>query len=268
MNDNEKDIVDKYKLQKIFLIIIGILIILIFLVNILVPKEKTIEEKIGIADLMNLSTTDYTYVKELSVNKYFRHIKSKEYDIAYKMLSSEYKNIKSYEDFVKEAEKLNVNDVTIKDIKSKGDYVYAADITFGGTTLTNTKYLIFADEFNEKIFYISPDKFIKYYISEYKMSKNNMKFKVLNYTVNSDTIIMNVEIENKSKKDNIEISQISIISNLGKTRDSLKEKIIIEPRETETIRLVFNTKYEFINKMQITRDFINQNKIKIYTFGI
>jgi hypothetical protein len=194
------------------------------------------------------------------IGKYFKYLSEGNIEKAYNLLSEEYKDYKSLNEYKKLVENNGAYTYEVEKIYKKNNGLYIAELTVNNN---ETKYLVYIDE-TTKAFSISPDSLIKYYDKSYSINKWDFSFKIQDYIVETNKNIFNVTIKNKSSKNSLNITNVIVYSN----NDSIygnDDEIILAPKEEKTFQIITDNNIELPNSISIIRNKAEKNEIKKYS---
>ena len=226
------------KLLKAFVIFVFIMIIAIIVLNKIANNEMPIYERFGNYLPMSISLKDSLYVKTYSITNYLNLIEKHDYEKAYSMLTTEYKKLKPYEEYVRDIENFEYENIVVKSIKQLSEYTYTIELENTNTKETNI-YTAYMDEFNKKVFTISPDKFIYYDDPDVAVESNGISAKLKEYMVMQDSVELSLTIKNNTQNDQI-IEDIKLnLANRGVLAHQF-EKMTIKAGEEKNLNVLYS----------------------------
>ncbi len=245
-----------HKFTKFLLILVLVLLIIyIFLNNYTFEMEhEDMQSKvgnIGTVGGIELTFTDYYTLKQ-SFDTYADFIASGDYETAYSMLGTSYKNYVPYEDY-----KNKIKDV--KEMLQVHDINFITNTTFdllvGGKSGDEEEHYSLIINKEKNTFALYPESFLDYNSNEIKLSKNKVQYILKNYIVNIDECIFNFEITNNNKKA-LTISKCNLITNGGEEYNN-SDVIEIPSKETKEVSIKFDTNYQFPKKITFENNIKN-----------
>ena len=254
-------------MKKIVKILLTLIIIGIFLnitLSRYVEEKSDVSRRIG--DKLNggtMSTSEYAKILEV-YEEYTNNLKSGDYEKAYSFLSYEYKQYKTYEDFLKEIKDLNYENIKIEEIIKRTEKMYSVIINEDDIKKEN---LIIYNSETLKCF-IVPEPFLEHNVLNKNLKKKNVEYEVIDTINYIDKFVVNMKITNLSKKDSVCISKFEIINDDGKNISSNLEKLKLEPLEERIVTVTFNTYIEFPNQIRISRLIEKKNLTESYLLDI
>ena len=232
----------KNKLLRFLLYLIFGMIIAIFILKKYVLAEIPISEKFGSYQPSSISLYDSIYISTYSTTKYFNLIENGKYELAYKMLSDEYKKYMPFEQYLETLKEKDFSNWVVKSIKQISDITFIVTLE-DRDTLEEHIYIVYASKFNSKVFTISPEKFI-YYDEPNKVEKSNgLECTLIDYIVFQDNMNFRIKLKNNSSNP-VTITDVKIELTLaGRLADQFKAITLASGEEREIQLLYSETSY-------------------------
>lgn len=248
-----------------WIVIAYVIVIAIWMVlEYFVEEPVNIHEKIGSSEPYSISIKDALYIKAYSILPYVEHIQAGEYNAAYKMLSLEYREYLSYDEWLKTLEGIDFSTFDMKEIKMKAPETYVATVVYekNGEWL-ETEYLLYANPYNANLITISPNQFIVCY-QDLKFHKDNIRIEIQECLVTSQTIKLTAVIENTSLFSSMTFSSVGMgFDNSLNLEESVD--FTLEPGEKKIIEIEYDVNYYVPNNIKIKR-VLNEDTLRTYTF--
>lgn len=236
----------KNKLLRFLLYLIFGMIIAIFILKKYVLAEIPISEKFGSYQPSSISLYDSIYISTYSTTKYFNLIENGKYELAYRMLSDEYKKYMPYEKYIETVRGKDFSNWVVKSIKQISDITFIVTLE-DRDTLEEHIYIVYASKFNSKVFTISPEKFI-YYDAPNKTEKaNGLECTLIEYSVFQDSMDFRIKLKNNTSNP-ITVQDVKIELTLaGRLADKFNT-ITLAPKEEKEINLLYSETSYYIPK--------------------
>lgn len=248
---------------------VAYLIVLVFWYSIKTDPaaNRTIFEKVGaLSSGVSVSIKEALTIKELSVNLLKDYLKKGDYELAYeRLISKEYKQYFSFEDFLHNVQDIDPDSIDMKNIKSRTNISYDAEVRYqiDGQDFEKT-YVIFVDEFNPMHYTMSLDNFLYSYKNvDFKDGRVNLH--IDECVVYTDEIYLKGTISNKPFfNKNLIITDIAVTydTTLSKSKEFPYE--LAKDQSHEFMLKFDNTKFFIPNGIAITVQ--EGKKLKKYTF--
>lgn len=261
--DNKKTSKVQWKILKFIFIAYIIVIGIWTIMNTYKEDTGDIYERIGSMQPSSISIKDALKIKGYAIMPYADYIKKGDTKSAYNMLSDDYKEYITYEDYLNEIAGIDFETFDMKEIKIKSEGTYVATIVYEkNKEEIETEYLLYLNPANPKIITISPDKFI-YNFKDLNFSVNNVRFEVNDCTIYSDKIYLNAIVKNSSLFETMKFSNVGVGygENVSKPQNV---DIVLEPGEEKNIEIEYETNYYIPNNIKIKR-VIDEDTLRTYT---
>ena len=251
----EKDAKFFKKIGKLFLAVWIIAIVIFVTGTNKLTDEVDIFQKIGASDNgYSVTIKDALILEDAAINKFRDYLEKEDYVQAYNMMSKEYKEYCNTIEMFKEAfAGIDYSSIQMTEVKKKSDYAYVAGVTYvkdGKHILT--QYMIYPNQYREKVYTLSPDKFLKAYKNKsYKGDGIEIQIdEVIAYT---DRVSIKGSIKNAEWSKDIVLSEIAASYN-----ESLNKWVsftnTIKSSETAPIELETDKTNFFVpNKILVRR---------------
>lgn len=254
----------QWKIVKRVFIAYLVVFIIMGLIQGAMKEEKTIEEKIGSYEPIGIPLKEALYIKSYSIMPYVDYIKSGDYDSAYDMLTKEYRDMVSKEEYLQKIEGINWDTFDMQEIHMKAQDTYVASIKYEQNgEEKETEYLLFVNAYNSKIVEISPDKFI-YQYRDLIFNEDKVEVKVAECDIYINTITVKMTVKNKSLMQDMSFSGVT----LGYGQNINKEvncEFTLKPGEEKEIAFTAETSYYLPNNIKIKR-IMDEETMRTYTF--
>ena len=151
----------KNAIKKLVFMLLGALIVVLFLNSTLKDfEESKVDIKSRIGEKVNggeLSVSEYIMLCEKTIGIYLSAAKSGDFNTTYALLTPEYRDIISFEEYVESVKDIEFDTAYIEKIDILTTNLYQADVVYSGDK--NQEYLILLEE---KVYSIIPDNFLMY----------------------------------------------------------------------------------------------------------
>ena len=234
-------------------------------INKYITVPKDIYTKVGSNSSGMSIPMNEAYIIEAAINAFKGYLKDENYDEAYNMCCSEYKQYKTLEEFIEYASTINPDTFKMKQIKAMTDYALEAQIVYAsGDERVDTVYIIYPDEFKQNTYYLSPEKFIyKYENQDFK--NDGITLHVDKCLVFTDRVEVTGTIKNESLFDTIILTEIGASYSGTLNKWTPFEKTLAKGEETE-FKLVYEDLHYFIPNCLTIRRQKSDTKIRTYEF--
>lgn len=234
----------------------GILIVLIICGLVFIfSSQKHLDNEYDISKIIgehntggDISIEEYVVLVKNTIGTYLNYLTNEDFEKAYALLTPEYKEYVSYEQYLEEMQKLSLNGYRVKDMVRKTENMYEAYIEIAdGNTYG---YLII---FNDEKFGIAPDEFLKYSVVDEKIEKDKVEYSLIGYKVELNKCIFDICINNKNDEI-IEISDAKMTTNEGGKVKADTAVFKVEPNTEVNVQIEFSTSIDFPATFEIERD--------------
>lgn len=250
-----------HKFTKFLLVLLLILLVLYVWLSNFNKDYFSMANKVGMrVGGGELTVSDY-YTLVQCMETYKGYIAKKEYDTAYNMLGASYRNFLPYDEYEKQILDVDVEKMIVKDINIITQTTFDMIV---GESGEETHYSIIIDK-NSNTFALYPDSFLEYRKVEIEESQKSLKCTLVDYVVNTDKTVMNLNVKNKSNEE-IVITKSVLHNNLDQTITN-SNTIKILPDEDKVISIEFATDYSFPEKLVLERSIAGKESIE-YSFEI
>lgn len=236
----------KKKLGKVLFGLILFMIIAIYILRKYVLADVPISQKFGAYQPSSISLNDSIHIKTYSTTKYFDLIERKEYDLAYQMLTDEYKRYMSYDKYLNEINKYNFKDWVVKSVKQISDVTFVITLE-DMVTKENHIYIVYANKFNNKVFTISPEKFIYYDAPNTVENSRGLECTLVEYSVFQDSVNLRLKINNKTSKE-VTINDVKVELALAGRLANKFEPVTLAPHEEKEYEISYTDTSYYIPK--------------------
>lgn len=249
--------------KKLSATLVVILIVVCFLNVTLKDFEK---EKLNMANIIGEKVTgkqvtlnEYVMLCEKTIGIYISAARSGDSAKMYSLLTPQYRDIISYDNYVESIKNIDFSNAYISNIDVLTTNLYTAEVVYDNQNAQ--EYLILLED---EDFGLVPEKFLEYVEVNEDIKKRNVIYTLLGYEVRTDACIFDLKIKNENK-DEILISKANMLNNYGVDTDvNLNEKIA--PGEEKIISITFETELDFPEVFEITRE--TEKKYMNYKFEL
>lgn len=258
------------RLKKAFYVLFVLYIFAFFLIYAMrkdVDSQKNIAQKVGIGNIgVGLSMRDALLVKDYSINKYKDLLIDGDYEGAYALLTDEYKELVSFEEYKADVMQIDAESIDMKSIKSRSSLAYEAEVVYtkNGEEVETT-YLLFPYEYNPKYYTISPDKFICC-IKDQEFKKDHMVVTVDRCIVYTDKVELEGKIKNEEWKGSIVLSRVAISSDRSLAVWEEFPRTIGQDGEIDLAVTFKDTTFFIPNSIMIEREKAKVDRIYLFRF--
>lgn len=267
--NNEKEVkknLRKKKLIKFLVLSCIILGLTKFVLDTSVFSDTKIQNRVSPVLPVSVTIEDALYVKQYSIDKYLSYVNDNEFKKAYAMFTDEYKEFKSYNEYLNDIEGIDFSTFKLQEVKQLSEKTFVTPVEYmkNGVLIEET-YLVLVNKVNDKNMKISPNRFL-YSFEKTEFSKNGIKFIIEECTVNSDKITLTVNIKNNNFFEDIIISEIGIGFNEVEAKMKTVEDFVIKSRDSKTFELEFDSNYDIPKFLKIERNM--EDTVRTYTFEL
>ena len=262
--NNEKS--NKKVNNKILLVLLIIIIVLLFInytVQKFVDEEIDIKTKIGpVIGSSSVTINEFVLLSERTIGVYLTLLRESKIEEAYSLLSYEYKEYVSLDDFKAYVSTIDLSGYSITSITRKTENMYMATLELNDE---KQEMLIIM---NGERFSIVPEPFLKYVTVDKEISKDGVKYILEGYKINVNSCIFDVKIVN-DKNEDIKISGSSIKLSSGYTINAEgvgNADFSVPANQERNIKIVFETSLDFPVQFEIDRE--DGEKIRMYNFKL
>lgn len=251
------------KIMKTLIILIIIALFILITFSKFADQKAAMENNIGnVWTGGPISTVNYATITKI-YSKYLEFIKNEEYENAYKMLSYAYTEFKDYDTFISEINTYNYKNAYIEEIIRRTDYVYS--IILNSDDVKKENLLIFNNENTHCT--IRPETFLEHNLINEIIKKKKVEYELIDTVNYIDKFVVNIKITNLNKKDIVKISNIKLV-NGGENINSNLNVISLNPEETKTLTVEFETYIDFPSRLEITRYIEKKDSKESYMFNL
>lgn len=196
------------KFTKFLIVLSMVLLVLYIILSNYNIKQNDISSKVG-AKLGGgeLTMREY-YTLAQCIETYTKYLNEEDYETAYNMLGTTYRNYVSYEEYASKVQEEDVTDMEIKDI----DVISATTFKVVGDVSGDEKYYSIIVDNDLNRFSIYPESFLNYTEINQKVSKKKLDVRLIDAKVTIDKCIMQFEFTNNSPKDTVKFSKMSLLT--------------------------------------------------------
>ncbi len=251
----EKDTKFIKKIAKWILILWVIALIFWIVGSKKLADEVSIFQKVGQSDNgYSVTISDALVIEDAAIKKFRDYLVEDNYLLAYNMMSKEYKDYCNTLDMFKEAMSgIDYSTIKMTEVKRKSNYAYVAGVTYvkNGEQVF-TKYMIYPNQYREKTYTMSPDKFLIAYKNK-NLKDDGVDIQIDEVVAYIDKIIIKGSIKNTEWSKDVITSEIAASYN-----ESLNKWVpftkTLKSSETTPIELETDeTNYFIPNKILVRR---------------
>lgn len=253
------------KLGKILIVLIIIGIFLNIAISRYIVEKNNISRKLGqVTTGGSISTVNYVNICK-NMEFYLTILRNKNYEDAYKVLPYFYTEYKSFSDYVKENEIIDYNKVFIKNVMQRAQNLYSIYLD---VEENEREYLLLLSNQNTS-FSVIPEPFLEYNVIDRSIKRKKVKYEIIDTTNYVEKFVVNINVANLSKNDEVKLSDIKLIKESGKYINTNNEfPIEIKPNEEIYLKLEFDTNIDFPKQIEISREFEEKNIIEKYSIEL
>lgn len=266
MEPEKREKTAKYQWKILRFLVIAYIVVFIVagIINKYTKNEKSIMEKIGTTELYSVSIKDAMNVNIYATLLYKEYIKEQKFEAAYGMLTPEYKQIISYEDFLKSIEGIDFDTFRVETIKMKTEGTYVLDVVYDRDGVEKTtQYLVYVNPYNPEKMTISPNKFI-YSYRNLNFEKDQIEVRLQECNIFIDKIKMSIVIKNKSLFKDMEFVGLGAGFGNAMNKENSME-LTLKPGEEKLIEVEYDVNFYMPDNIKLKRVF-NEETIRTYTF--
>ena len=250
-------------LKKAVLLMLGILIVVLFLNSTISDfEESKTDIKSRIGEKVNggeLSISEYIMLCEKTIGIYLSAGKSGDFNKTYSLLTPEYREVVSFEDYVESVKDIKFDTAYIGEIEIITPSLYQANVTYSGDV--NQEYLILLEE---KGYSIIPDNFLVYEEVNKEIKKKNVIYQLVSYEVYADKCIFNCIVTNNRREEIVISKALMQDDRKVSLETTLQEKIA--PGESKKISIPIESKVFVPTIFELTRE--TDEKYMMYQFEL
>ncbi len=251
-------------LEKVIIVSLFILVILLFLnnsINDFINKELSIKSRIGKEfSSSEISLTEYISLSETTIGVYLKNLRNANYSKAYQMLTPEYRNVISEEEYTNNMKKVDMSGYHLENIVQRTENMYIATVVTADDVSHQILLIISDDKFS-----IVPEPFLEFVEVGRDISKDKVKYELVGYTVNVDSCIFEVRITNNNSTDiNIGTSRIKNDIDVAISTNEVNETV--PANSTKDFTIEFETSLDFPTTFEIDRK--EETKTRTYSFDL
>ncbi|MBR4110825.1 MAG: hypothetical protein IKK43_03970 [Clostridia bacterium] len=264
----KKKKINQFKILRFLLIACAIAFLVKFILDKNVFEDMKITNRVNSSLPLSVTIQDAVYVKLYSIDRYVNFLQTEQYSKAYNMLTKEYKEFKTYNEFLYEIAGIDFSTFKLKEVKQIAERTYLAPVEYKRNgVLEEEEYIVLANNINDKNMKISLNKFLYHFPEKQKFSKDGIKYTIEECVVKSNVIKLTVTVKNGNFFEEVEIKEIG----LGFDEESKKmqtiEKGILKAGETQTYDIEIESNYYIPKYLQINRN-IDGEIMRTYLFEL
>lgn len=206
-----------------------------------------------------LSISEYIMLCEKTIGIYLSAGKSGDFKTTYALLTPEYREVISFEDYVESVKNVDFGTAYIEKIDILTSNLYQANVIYSGDV--NQEYLIMLEENGYSII---PDKFLMYKDVNKETAKKNVTYQLVSYEVYTDECVFNCIVTNNRKED-VVISEAMMRDARGVELETELD-YTIAPAESKKISIPISSDLFIPTMFELTRE--TDEKYMIYQFEL
>lgn len=206
-----------------------------------------------------LSISEYIMLCEKTIGIYLSAGKSGDFHKTYSLLTPEYRDVISFEDYVESVKDIEFDTAYIEKIDILTSNLYQANVIYSGDV--SQEYLILLEE---KGYSIIPDKFLMYKEVNKETTKKNVTYQIVSYEVYTDECVFNCIVTNNRKEDVI-VSEAMMRDVRGVELETELD-YTIAPGESKKISVSISSDLFIPTLFELTRE--TDSKYMIYQFKL
>lgn len=251
-------------LEKVIIVLLVVLVIMLFLnnsINDFANDELSIKSRIGKEiSASELSLTEYIGLSETTIGVYLKNLRNADYSKAYNMLTAEYRDVISEEEYTDNMKKIDMSGYHLESIIRRTENMYIATVVTADDVSHQILLIINGNQFS-----IVPEPFLDYVKVERDITKNKVTYELIGYTVNINTCIFEVRVTNNSNSD-IDIGTARIKNDIDVTISTKQVNEVIPAGSTKDFEIEFETNLDFPTVFEIDRK--EETKTRTYSFDL
>ena len=253
----------KNAIKKLVFMLVGALIIVVFLNSTISDfEESKLDIKAKIGEKINggeLSVSEYIMLCEKTLGIYLSAGSSGDFNTTYALLTPEYREVISFEDYVESVKDIEFDTAYIEKIDILTTNLYQANVVYSGDI--TQEYLILLEE---KGYSIVPDKFLMNKDLNAETNKKGVLYQLVSYEVYTDRCIFNCIITNNRKED-VLITKATMLDERGVDLESNVD-YTIKPGESKKISISIDSNIFIPTVFELTRE--TDEKYMMYQFEL
>lgn len=240
------------KRLKILGVLLSIIIVMLFInitLNDYMENKEDILKIIG-NDATNseLSLTEYVLLSEKTIGIYLKWVQEEKYEEAYRLLTPEYKEIVSFEEYKTNTQKMDFTSYRVKDIILKTQNMYVAYVEIKDE-ITHEMLIIM----NDDKFAIVPEPFLKYINVGNDITKDKVTYELVGYEIDVNRCVFDMKIINNNNED-IKITSAKIVTENNIVKNANNSEQTIKANSTENISFIIEGEILTPTSFEIERD--------------
>lgn len=249
--------------KKLVMMLLGLLIVVLFLNHTISDFEESktdIQTRIGQKTTGGeLSISEYIMLCEKTIGIYLSAGRSGDFNKTYSLLTPEYREVISFEDYVESVKNIEFDTAYIEKIDILTPSLYQANVIYSGDV--NQEYLILLEEDSYSIIL---DKFLLYKDVNKEIKKKNVIYNLVSYEVYADKCIFNCIVTNNRKEDVI-ISSARMQDERGVDLET-ELNYVVAPGESQKMSISIDSDLFIPSILELTRE--TDEKYLMYQFKL
>lgn len=251
--EKKKKKFNKAKLIKTLFVVCVVLLIAKFILDKNLFDDMKIENRVNSYLPISVSVKDALTVKLYAFEKYVGLINSGETKKAYKMLTEEYREYKSYNEFLKDLDNIDFSTIKMKEVKQMSINTYIVPVEYMdvyGNACEET-YIVLANKVNNKKMKISLNNFLYHFTEKAEFKEDDIKFVIEKCEVFADNIKMTLKIKNNNFFKDIDVKEIGMELEGTATSMANIDEGKIKARESKTFNVELDANYNIPQYLRV-----------------
>ena len=250
----------RVKILSVLSIVVLILLAIYFSLRGFIQETQNIQARMG-AEIGDTTITikESTLLSQDIVGHFINEITKGNFQEAYRLLTPEYQQMVSEEEFEQIYREQSIHSFSIQNIVHRTENMYI--VTANWNEQTN-KILVLLDH---NRYYVVPEPFLEYKTVSKTIQKDKVEYELIGYQVNVDSCIFDVRVTNH-REEKITLSGSRIILPSGYTISSQESTTEILAGEEKLLEIPFKTSLDFPSQFEIDRK--DGEKVRIYQFKL
>ena len=253
----------KVKRKVIFILIVAIIVCLFLNTSL----QKYTNNATGVLSIIGepvtnneITVSEYVALAEKTVGVFLKYMRNDEIEKAYSLLTPEYKQVVTQENFKTLTDEMDFASYRVVDIVAKTQNMYVAYVETGDNQ--THQFLIIL---NDEKFAVVPEPFLKYVEVNNSITKDGVTYTLKGYQMNVSDNVFYVTIKNENNE-KVTISSTKMYTDVGVAVYADNGSFSVEENSTVEKTLHVQADIEVPVSFEIERD--AGNKIRTYNFKL
>lgn len=278
VSKNSKSTARLKKFYTVLLIMAVAVFLLMHWIKKYAVEPKNIYSLIGNSVAVSVPVKTALSIREYGITPFKEFLEKGDYDNAYEMCSSYYKECFTVDDLREMFAGIDVSSIDLKEVKAKNDLCYEAEVVYDLKDPITTKsgdvvraraettFMIYPNEFNTEMISISPNGFL-YGIKGQEFDKNGIYVYIEQVLVYNDHVQVSGKIRNTDLFSELSINSLGLGYETGLLRSFDYGSILQKNEEAYFEHTFEGTNYFMPNNFQVDK-IKDEDTIRtfIYTF--